>query len=133
MLELNNIIATLQHIGAQGFAAQIAAKAAIGMQAEAVKMLSASCSPDGKPWALKKAHGKDRPGLAYAKAAQNITTAAHGNLIRMTLKGPYVFGHFGFKTAPPRPMLPDAGGGVPESVSGPITEAAREVLAELTR
>ncbi len=125
MIELDRIVTALRALGAADIGAQIAKKAAPLLQAAVLQTLSAGQSPEGVAWAERKAGGR-----AYAHAASRIETQPHGDLVRMVLKGPEVFGHFGARGMPVRQMLPDAGAKIPASVEKAITDAAKAVIAE---
>ncbi len=128
MIELDQIIGALKALGSKDLGASIAKKAAPYLQAAVLQTLEAGQSPEGKPWEERKAGGR-----AYANAASKVTTKPIGDLIRMTLTGPEVYGHFGARGMPVRQMLPDAGAAIPASVSDAIAKGAAELLAEVTR
>lgn len=105
------------------------AKAAEGtLQASLEHTLAAGQSPEGRAWEPRKAGGR-----AYANAASRVTTKASGNLLRATLEGPEVYGHFGARGMPVRQMLPDAGAGMPPSVESALESAAEQVFDEALR
>jgi hypothetical protein len=109
--------------------AEVARRAAKPLALSLDAKLQAGETPEGKPWAPRRADG----GRAYAGAAKALAVKANGNLITATLRGPEVFGHYGGKGREPRPMLPDAGAALPESVSKPLEDAAKEYLDDLAR
>lgn len=104
---------------------RVAKKAEWSLQTALERTLAAGETPEGKAWQPRKAGG--RP---YEHAASRIRTKASGNLVRTTLSGPEVFGHFGARGMPVRQMLPDAGAGMPPSVDEALTKAARAVFEE---
>ncbi len=126
MGELDDMIASLRALGAKDLGARIAKRSEEPLQAAIVGTLEAGTAPDGTPWAGRKKDGA-RP---YANAASRVSTKSSGDVLRMTLKGPEVFGHFGARGMPVRQMLPDAGAAIPEVVSKAIEEGAAAVLAE---
>jgi hypothetical protein len=84
---------------------QDAARAAAPLVEDAIRTtVRAGQDPDGKPWPEKKGGG---PALVHA--ADHITTAAHGTVVRTTLAGVDVFHHFGGGRNPKRRILPDPG------------------------
>jgi hypothetical protein len=123
---LDALIAFMRMAEGTELSDQIAARAAEKMQLEITRTLSAGTTPEGGAWAPRRKDG----GRAYANAASKVTTQASGSLIRMVLKGPEVYGHFGGKGRLPRTMLPDAGAGVPPSVAESIRQATTEILVE---
>ncbi len=130
MIELDPILNALRELDSKDIGARIAAKAAPLLNEALKKTLAAGESPDGKPWEARK--GK-KGGRAYANAASRIESKAHGDLVRVTLHGPEVYGHFGARGMPIRQMLPDAGAEVPEIVKAAIVKAASDVLAEVSK
>ncbi len=127
MIELDAIIASLRALGAKDLGATIAKKAAPLLQAAVLQTLAAGTSPEGIVWAEKKTGGR-----AYVHAASRLTSGAFGNVVRLTLSGPEVYGHFGANGMPVRQMLPEAGGAIPKIVTDAITDAARAVVSDLT-
>jgi hypothetical protein len=92
------------------------------------KTIAAAETPEGVPWAPRRKGG----GQVYVNAAGKLRTAAMGNYVRMTLEGVDVYGHFGRTDKQvARPMLPDAGAGMPESVSRALDEAARLAVEDV--
>lgn len=129
MSDLDGIIGALRAVGdAKTLSAEIAKEAEPGVTASVKTALSAGMSPSGETWAPRKDGGR-----AYADAASAVKGQTKGSLIYLTLSGPEVFGHFGFKGAEPRPMLPDAGGKIPAPITKAITEAADKVIRRRTR
>jgi hypothetical protein len=126
MSELDAMIASLRQLASPAdVERRVAKKAETTLQAALEKTLAAGQTPEGKPWAPRKTGGR-----AYEHAASRIVTKASGNLVRTTLSGPEVYGHFGNAHQEPRQMLPDAGAGMPESVEAALTEAAQQVFDE---
>lgn len=128
-MTLNEMVATLRKLGAKDTEILMAKEAAKSLEVALTKTLSAGTSPEGEPWAPKKKDG----GRPYEHAANRLTVKAYGNLVRATVTGPEVYGHYGVNHMPPRPMLPDAGGGIPKSVETALTEAATKVFEDLTK
>lgn len=128
MSSLQDIIESLNELEKKDIESNVAAKGAPLLQAAVEATLSAGTSPEGAAWAPRK-----KGGRAYANAASRITTKASGNLIRMTLTGPEVYGHFGVAGMPVRQMIPDAGAGIPASVTDALTKAATQVFEEATK
>lgn len=82
----------------------------------------------GEAWKPKKGGGEP---LRNASKALAVSTS--GETVTVTLRGHEVFHHYGSadggKRLPKRPILPDAGAGVPKKVD----EAARKAAAETFR
>jgi hypothetical protein len=124
--ELDSMLEALRKLADPDVVAEkVAKKAEKTLQAALERTLEAGESPEGAKWAPRKAGG--RP---YEHAASRIKTVASGNLLRTTLTGPEVFGHFGARGMPVRQMLPDAGAGMPPSVEVALTKAATQVFDE---
>jgi hypothetical protein len=103
-----------------------AAKAAAPLIEAALRASAAKEeSPDGKAWAPRKRGS----GSVYAHAASHIKAQAIGTLVRVTLSGPEVFGHYGTGRLPRRPMLPDPGT-LPASVARELERAAGAAFAK---
>ncbi len=129
MSDLDDIISTLKALGARDIGARIAKVAAPLLHAALLETLEAGKTPEGIAWAEKKSGGR-----AYVHAAAHLGEAkANGDIVRVTLTGPEVFGHFGARGMPKRQMLPDAGGAMPASVTGAITQAAKTVIGEVSK
>lgn len=127
-MTLEEMAAALGNLTPKAFETEVAKEVAIGLQAAVESTLSKGQTPEGQAWALRKAGGR-----AYVHASSKLSTKAYGNLVRMTLSGPEVFGHFGFKGAEPRRMIPDAGAGTPESVQKVLNESSQKVFERLTK
>lgn len=126
--QLQELAATLKEIGAKDFGVQIAT-AAVPLLEEGMRdALSSGTSPNGKTWVAKKGGGKP-----YVHAADKVTVKSYGDVIRIAVKGPEAYGHYGARGMPVRQMVPDAGGGIPTMVSDAITKAARKTIDEVTR
>ena len=106
---------------------RVAAYAGPELHAAVTATMAAGATSEGKPWAERKAGGR-----AYANAASKLSYRVDGNLVRLILVGPEVYGHYGAGMAA-RPMLPDAGAGMPPSVEGALTRAAYKVWNEVMR
>lgn len=144
MSALDDMIHSLHQLNVKDVEAKVAAKGAETVGVALTATLTAGTSPEGVPWAPRKEGGR-----AYVNAASRLSTKAYGSLIRATVTGPEVYGHYGAhgthkgdgghpnkknrKPIPARPMLPDAGAGMPLSVEKALTEAARKVFDEATR
>ncbi len=129
MSELDDLVSTLKALGARDLGARIAKVAAPLLHAALLETLEAGETPEGLAWANKK-----RGGRAYVHAASHLSEAkATGDIVRVTLTGPEVFGHFGARGMPKRQMLPDAGGQIPQSVTDALTQAAKTVIAEASK
>jgi hypothetical protein len=85
----------------------------------------AQTSPDGKPWTPRKRGSAP----LYAGAPSHINAKAIGTLVRVTLDGPEVYGHYGTGRMPRRPMLPDPGT-LPESIAAELAKAAEQAFAK---
>jgi hypothetical protein len=104
------------------------AKKAEGTLQEAVETtINAAETPEGKPWAVTRRGGR----RAYPTASSHLSTKSYGNLVKMTLEGTAAYGHFG-RTGKQvaRPMLPDAGAGMPTEVAEALDKAAGQVFEE---
>ncbi len=123
MGELDLLVVMLRELGGKDAASDIAARASIAINAALLKTLAAGETPEGMAWEPRKEGGR-----AYANAASRISTASYGNLVRVTLTGPEVYGHFGARGMPVRQMIPDAGAGIPQSVVDAILKAAAQVI-----
>lgn len=89
---------------------------------------NAGTTPDGQPWAPRKKDG----GRAMAGAASAISAGASGDTVRVTLRGPEVFWHFGERGAPRRQVIPDGGGEMPAVVSDVLKKSTAQAFQELT-
>lgn len=123
---LEEIIASLRKAGSKDIGTAIATKAAVNLEETLKETLAAGESPEGKAWTPRKKDGK-RP---YVNAASRVKVRSSGDVVRATITGPEVYGHYGVRGMPVRQMLPDAGAAIPESVSSAIVRAARSVLEE---
>jgi hypothetical protein len=120
-------IAALRLMEGSALEEAIAKEAEVTLQDAVKATLVAGETPEGKPWAPKRRGG----GRAYVDAGSTLTTKSTGNYVRMTLTGPDVYGHFG-RTGKQvaRPMLPDAGAGVPKVVSDALDLATERAIAK---
>lgn len=126
--ELDEILSSLRQLEKpEEIARRVAKYGAEELQKSLETTLAAGQDAEGKAWGPKKDGGR-----AYEHAPSRVTTRAHEDLIVSTLTGPEVFGHFGNAHLPQRKMLPDAGAGMPKSVSGALTRAANRVFREVT-
>lgn len=142
MASLSDMIRALKKLGKKEVEAQVAKYGADAVGDALRATLSAGESPEGQAWAPKKEGG----GKAYAGAPSKLETKAYGALIRATISGGEVYGHFGAhgthkgqgkktpkkdrKKMGPRPMLPDGGAGMPQSVEKALIKSAQQVLDE---
>jgi hypothetical protein len=106
--------AELERIAA-GFAAE-------ELRSSLTKTLSAGQTPEGKAWAPTKEGER-----AYKGAAGRLRVQTQGNLVTATIDGGEAFGHYG-AGVPVRQMLPDAGAGIPASVSKVLDKAAERTF-----
>lgn len=127
MSGLDEMIESLRRLDGEGVEARIAARAAPLLEEALRASADAGQSPDGKPWQPRKEGGK-----AYANAAAKITVKAYGPIVRATLTGAEVYGHFGTEKMPKRQMLPDAGAAMPELVTAILERAAADEFAAAT-
>jgi hypothetical protein len=103
-----------------------AAKAAAPLLEEALRTSAAAeQAPDGTPWTARKRGS----GPVYAHAPSRIKATAIQSLVRVTLSGPEVFGHFGTGRLPRRPMLPDPGT-LPANLAKVLEDAASKAFAK---
>jgi hypothetical protein len=122
------MIEALEKIGdAEVVSNKIASVAAPLILKSIQKSVSEHEAPDGRRWVS----GKDGHPV-YANAASKLTGAAHGNLVRVTLTGPEVYGNFGNSRLPERRMLPDTGAEIPKDVQAALDEATAKVMGKLT-
>ncbi len=128
MSELDTIVGALRELAANDFSARVAAKAAPHVQRALVASLSAGVSPAGKAW-----EPRAKGGRAYEHAASRISTKSAGDVIRVTLSGPEVYGHYGVHGMPVRQMLPDAGAEIPVILTDAIERGAAEAMREVLK
>jgi hypothetical protein len=129
LTDLDGILATLRAVSdGERVATEVAARAEPHIQAGLEKTLSAGEEPAGKGWAPRKSGGK-----AYAHAAGHVVTKHYGKLIRVTLSGPEVYGHFGNSHLPQRKMIPDGGAGMPPSIADALGKGASEAFDALVK
>ena len=98
------------------------------LHAAVAKTLEAGQTPEGTAWAPKLSGGR-----AYKNAASRVSFGVDGDIVRLVLKGPEVWGHIGVRGRPVRQMLPDAGAELPKSVVRAIEAGAQKVLDEVLR
>lgn len=123
----DDMIYSLRKLGGQEFVNEVAKEAAPLLN-DAVKATArAGTSPDGTPWAPRKKDGAP----ALAGADKDVTTAAHGPIVRMTLTGGPVYAQFGAR-GPKREVIPSGGGEIPDHVNAAITKAAEKVFERIT-
>lgn len=128
MSGLDEMMAALRALGKGDEIEKLVAKRASETVLAAVKKTAeAGTTPEGVPWVERKIGGR-----AYRGAASKLSNAVYGNLLKIVLSGPEVFGHFG-AGGPVRRMLPDAGAGLPKSVSDALELAAEDVFEELVK
>ena len=123
-------IAALRLMQGTGLEEAIAKEAEVTLQDAVQATLVAGETPEGNPWAPKRRGG----GRAYVNASSTLKTKADGAYVRMTISGPDVYGHFG-RTGKQvaRPMLPDAGAGVPSVVAKALELAAERAMAKAAK
>ena len=127
-MTFEELVKALEKLGAKDLGSKIAAKAAPHLEEALKANLSAGVSPEGQAWAPRKENG----GRAYAKAASKLDVKALGDLVKVTVTGPEVYGHFGAGGMPVRKMIPDGGDGVPKVVAEALQKGAEEALEEVT-
>jgi hypothetical protein len=120
MAEIDEMIEAMTRIaGAPADAARLAAP----LIDEAIKStVRAGTSPAGTAWAPKKRGG----GAPLVHAADAISTAAVGSVVRVTLSGVEVFHHFG-AGVPRRQILPDPGT-IPPAVARALERATAQAF-----
>lgn len=130
MTQIDDMITVLQKLAKVGaVGSEVAEKMVEPLKTTLAHSLQAGESPEGEKWADRKAGGR-----AYANAAKALSVAASGALLIATIKGVEAFGHFGRgKQQVRRPMLPDAGGGIPSSVNDALQKVAADYFAEVTK
>lgn len=101
---------------------EIATRAAPGIQADATATASAGTTPSGAAWPPRKDGGR-----ALAGAAGELSVAASGAAVRVTLAGPSAIHHNGESNGPRRQVIPDDGE-VPEGYARALDEAFREAV-----
>jgi hypothetical protein len=128
--ELDAMIAKVKKVGV--LPELVAERAAVAVQAELRRSAASGKSPDGTPWAPTK-EGK----RALLNAPGAIEVKPSGTLITARLVGTetgsqkvQAIQHYGTKRIPARPMLPVAGGGIPQGVSKVIAQIATETFLE---
>ncbi len=122
--ELTRLSAALR--GMPGAGPRIAAATVPHLYTALHATLSAGATPDGAPWAPRKTGGR-----AYAHAADHIAVKPFGDIVRVTLSGPEVYGQFGARGAPVRRMIPEGGAEIPQIVADAIVKGARDVFGGL--
>lgn len=123
----DDMISILRKLGGEEFVNEVAKEAAPLLN-DAVKATArAGTSPDGTPWAPRKKDGAP----ALAGADKDVTTAAHGPIVRMTLTGGPVYAQVGAR-GPKRGVIPSGGAQIPAVASDAILEAARRVFDRIT-
>lgn len=128
MSDLDEMLAALKAIAAPNLGARIAVRVGPELHAAVAKTLEAGQTPEGEAWEPRLAGGR-----AYKNAAARITFGVEGDVVRLVLHGPEVWGHIGARGRPVRRMLPDAGAEIPRSVARAIEAGARRVFDEVTK
>jgi hypothetical protein len=124
-----DILDTLRALeNAPAIAVDVARRAGTKIESTESRSLAAGVSPEGPGWAPRKAGGR-----AYAHAASHVEVRVLATMIRVTLRGPEVYGHFGARGMPVRQMIPDAGAGIPASVARALDEASDEACGSIVR
>ena len=112
MQQLNDMIAVLKKMGDKRAVAEGVARAVAPWVDDAIKKTArAHETPDGESWLPRQKDGA--PALQHV--ADQITTDTLGLTIRVTLRGPAVYTHFG-AGIPKRTVIPDGTGPLPEAV-----------------
>lgn len=128
MSEIDDMIASLRLVASPEMGHRIALRVGPELHAAIAATLEAGQSPEGATWAPKLSGGR-----AYKAAASRITSGVDGNVVRIVLHGPEVWGHLGTRNRPVRQMIPDAGAEIPRSVVRAIESGAAKVFAEVTK
>jgi hypothetical protein len=128
MSELDDILTSLRLVASPEMGHRIAMRVGPELHAAIASTLAAGQSPEGATWAPKLTGGR-----AYKHAASRITFGVDGNVVRIVLHGPEVWGHLGTRGRPVRQMIPDAGGEIPKSVVRAVEAGAAAVFAEVTK
>lgn len=123
--DFDAIIAQVRAFG--DFASEVAKEAAPLVEEAIKKTAAAGTDINGRPW-KPKADG----GRPLVHAADAVTVKANGPTVIATLSGVEVFHHEGTGRLPRRPILPDAGAGMPEAITRACEEAASRVFARKT-
>lgn len=105
------MIATLRAL--PGLAKDAAPVAAKQVEAAIKATAAAGTSPDGEPWAPRKAGGR-----AMANAAGAVSVSVNGTVLLIKLTGSEVFHHFGVRGAPPRQVIPQ--GSMPKELGNAV-------------
>lgn len=124
-MTLDQMIASLEKLGVSDVEAKLAKAGAIELQKALETSLAAGQTPEGAAWSPTKTGGR-----AYNNAASKLKVTASGAVIRATVGTPEAYAQFGSKRLPIRQMLPDAGAGMPKSVSDALDRAFDKVMAE---
>ena len=126
---IDELLSTLRALADEKTVAEaVAAEAAPRLQTALRASAAAGTSPEGRPWAERKQGGR-----AYAGAAGHIEAKNIGAMVRVTLRGPEAYGHYGARGMPVRQMIPDSGAGMPPSVERALFDGANAVFERLTQ
>lgn len=128
MSELDDILTSLRMVASPELGHRIATRVGPELHAAVAATLAAGQTPEGEAWEPKLTGGR-----AYKNAAARISFGVDGNIVRLVLKGPEVWGHIGARGRPVRRMLPDAGAEIPRSVVRAIEVGAQKVFDEVTK
>ncbi len=120
--QMQRWISQLQALGRDGIA-EVAREAEPLVQEAARATAAAGTDPSGKAWPAKKDGGAPLVG-----SPSHITAKAAGGTIRIYLKGPDVFHHYGTKRVPKRQVIPE-GTTVPAGIAAALHKAAAKVFA----
>lgn len=122
---LAGFIAAMRMMEGNQLSIDVAETAVDTVRDSLTRTLSAGKGPEGEPWAPNRRRG-DR---AYPGAEGSLTVKASGAYLRATVTGPEAFGNFG-RTGKQvaRPMLPDAGAGMPPSIATALDKATQIVI-----
>jgi hypothetical protein len=101
---------------------EAAKEAAPKVEALVRETAAAGTSVDGRAWPTKRDGGRALP-----KAAVAITAVARGVAVIVKLTGAYVFHHHS-KGKDRRPILPEAGAGLPRRLAAELRAATKEVF-----
>jgi hypothetical protein len=122
--ELDAFIAKVQALGT--LPTEVATRAAPKVEEANRRTAKAGTTADGKPWAPKRDGSR-----ALLNAAEAVHAVAHGTVITLRLDATatgsqkvQAIQNFGTKRIPARPILPQAGAGLPAPIVQAITGAA---------
>jgi len=119
--ELDAMLLALRRLGELPTAT--AARAAPLVLEAVQKTAAAGTTPDGQAWKPRKDGGR-----ALANAAGALSASSSGPTVTISLDMPEVIHHYGSAKVPRRQILPDAGAGMPASVTAALKKAATQAF-----